>query len=119
MRLPSPGDATGNAVRGTVFCQPTVDLPLLHIACPLHTAGFTVRQESLTILSGGVLGGSLPYSKALLQQSPASQARLQALCNARILQQSGTLRSPCSWQTSQSLRGLLPSFTATHVPSSL
>ena len=66
-----------------------------------------------------VLGGSLPFVKALLQQSPASQARLQALCNARALQRSGTLRLPCSCQTSHSLRGLLPSFTATHVPSSL
>ena len=65
-----------------------------------------------------VLGGSLLF-KALLQQSPASQARLQVRCNASVLQPNGTLRSPCRCETSQSLRGLLPSFSATQVPSSL
>ena len=39
------------------------------------------------ILCAGVLGGSLLVFKAVVQQSPASQVRLQALCNAGPLQQ--------------------------------
>ena len=69
---PSPGDAIGNAVRGTVFCQPIVHFPFLYIACPLHTAGFVIRQESLEILCGGLLGGSLPFLKVPGQPGQAT-----------------------------------------------